>query len=95
MASFRFGVEWSALDHIESAAEISIPVLLFHGGADEYAPVASSREYADLVGDLATLIVIDGAGHGEAWNFDPTGYEAALADFLQSVMAEPNGDEEA
>jgi hypothetical protein len=95
MASFRFGVEWSALDHIQSAGEISIPVLLFHGGADEYAPVASSREYAHLIGDLATLMVVDGAGHGEAWNFDPTAYEAALADFLQRVLAEPSEDEEA
>ena len=95
MASFRFGVEWSALDHIEAADEVSVPVLLFHGGADEYAPVELSRQYADLIGDLATLVVVDGAGHGEAWNFDPTGYEAALADFLQRAMAEPSEDEEA
>lgn len=85
MASFRFGVEWSALDHIESADEIALPVLIFHGTEDTYAPIDVSRRYADIVGDRGTLVVVEGAGHGEAWNADPSTYEAALEYFLRAL----------
>ena len=91
MASFRFGVEWSALDHLQSAGEVTIPVLLFHGSDDDYAPLASSQEYADTLGELATLVIVDGAGHGEAWNLDPEAYEATLASFLADVVRAGEG----
>jgi len=93
MASFRFGIEWSALDHVDSADDLTIPVLVFHGNEDEYAPVDVSRRYADLLGDRGTLVIAEGAGHGEAWNVDPAAYEAALMVFLEGLMEPPAEDD--
>ncbi|HSM01402.1 MAG TPA: alpha/beta hydrolase [Acidimicrobiia bacterium] len=91
MASFRFGVEWSALDHVDTASEVTIPVLVFHGAEDAYAPIGVSRTYADVLGDRATLVVVEGAGHGEAWNLDPDSYESALREFLEDLTEPPTG----
>ncbi|MDP2622958.1 MAG: alpha/beta hydrolase [Actinomycetota bacterium] len=94
MASFRFGVEWSALDHIDAASEIAVPVLLFHGTDDAEAPITSSREYIAALGELATMITVPGADHGESWNLDPEAYQSALSEFLQAAATAPPEDDE-
>jgi hypothetical protein len=91
-ATFRFGIEWGALDHLEFASSITIPVLVFHGGADTEAPIEASREFAEILADLASLIEVPEAGHGEAWNLNPEAYEAALRQFLER-MSQPTGED--
>ena len=58
-------------------APLGVPTLLVHGDADQIVSFGSSKRYADragALGDDATLVAIDGAGHqvhlnprGEAW----------------------------
>jgi hypothetical protein len=91
MATFRFGVEWDALDQ-QFAPHIAVPVLLFHGVDDDAAPIESSRAFAEALAHLATLVEVDGAGHGEAWNVNPDAYEEALGAFLERV-SQPTGED--
>jgi len=93
MTSFRFGVEWSALDHITAAAEIAVPVLVFHGADDLDSPISASEAYVDAVEGPGTLIAVDGAGHGESWNLDPESYETALSEFLEAASTPPAEDD--
>lgn len=88
--TFRRGIDWNALDHIQVASQQVLPVLLFHGDRDDRFPIEDVRRYADLAGD-ARLVEVAGAGHGEAWNLDPLGYERALEQFLRDLAAESGG----
>ena len=46
------------------AQRISTPVLLVHGGRDAVSPVQQAQQFADELGDLATLIIFPDEGHG-------------------------------
>ncbi len=86
-ASWRFGVNWGAIDYVDRIEEaIGVPVLLFHGADDETVPVELSDDAAAALGDLVTYERFSGAGHVRSWNVDPERYEAALAAFLTRVV---------
>jgi hypothetical protein len=68
-------------------------VLVFHGAEDEDAPIEASRQFAEALADLASLVEVPGAGHGEAWNVDPEAYERTLSRFLEQV-SQPTGDDD-
>jgi fermentation-respiration switch protein FrsA (DUF1100 family) len=90
VATFRYGVEWTVLDHVAAARLQPRPVLILHGDADGRFPMASSRAYV-AAAPAATLVVVAGAGHGETWNIDPEAYEAALEAFLGETVVGPSG----
>ena len=85
ITSFRFGVDWDAMDYLDRASEISAPVLLFHGDADEKVPVSISERFAESRPDLVTYEVFAGAPHGGAWNVDSKRYEAVVGEFVDRV----------
>lgn len=88
MVTFRIGFDWAQADHITSADLLSVPVLVFHGEDDDVYPVEASRRFAEASPDLVTLVTVPGAGHGESWNVDPSGYEQALTGFLAGLLEE-------
>jgi fermentation-respiration switch protein FrsA (DUF1100 family) len=90
LATFRFGIEWTVLDHLATASQQLRPMLIFHGELDQRFPLASSRSYSTAAPD-ATLVVVPGAGHGATWNLDPEAYEAALVAFLGDTVVGPSG----
>lgn len=90
VATFRFGIEWTVLDHVAAAPLQPRRLLIFHGDADGRFPLTSSRAYAGAA-PAATLVVVAGAGHGETWNLDPEAYEAALGAFLGETVVGPSG----
>jgi len=49
-----------ALDH---ASELSLPLLLMHGGADPITSAEASRQFADKAGKNVTLCIWDGMYH--------------------------------
>jgi len=85
LASIRFDIDWNELDQIDRAGEYTLPVLVMHGEADSVVDVAMAREFAELIGDLATLVEFSGARHGQLWNADPPLYEDALLGFIERV----------
>jgi acylglycerol lipase len=48
---------------LEHAGDLSLPLLLMHGGADRLISVQASKEFADRAGDLCTLKVWEGLYH--------------------------------
>ncbi|MFG2877996.1 alpha/beta hydrolase family protein [Streptomyces sp. NPDC048337] len=65
---------------------LRVPVLIFHGPDDTFAPWEPSRRLAAARPDLVTLRTVREAGHGAMWNADPAGYEEALRRFLTPLM---------
>jgi hypothetical protein len=90
LATFRFGIDWTGLDLVAAATRQEHPVLIFHGAVDDRFPLSASEAYA-AADRHATLVVVPGAGHGEAWNVDPGAYDAALAGFLNDTVVGPAG----
>lgn len=82
VATFRFGVDWSELDHVDRVDEWEPPVLILHGRDDDEAPLRASTEFATAAIDRTLLLTFPGAPHGASWNTDPARYESAVAGFL-------------
>jgi pimeloyl-ACP methyl ester carboxylesterase len=89
LASWRFDVDWNAMDHMAHVDRVHIPILLFHGDEDDLAPIEVSERLARERPDIVTLVVGRGAGHVRTWNVGPNTYEAKVRDFLETVADLP------
>jgi pimeloyl-ACP methyl ester carboxylesterase len=92
IAGLRFGVDWDATGHLDEAEHLDVPVLIFHGTADDDVPIATSRELARSRPDIVALVEVEGATHLASWNVDPAAYEETLIGFLERVDGSPNGE---
>jgi len=90
-ATFRYGVDWAELDHVDRVADWAPPVLIVHGREDDESPLRASAEFATARVDSTLLLTFPGATYGASWNTDPERYESALIDFLAEHAA---GDSE-
>lgn len=88
LASFRFGVDFGAIDHVERGWDV--PTLILHGRSDDHHPLETSTEFALDRPDTVRLITFPGAGTGESWNSDRDRYEAAVLLFLEEHVAGPS-----
>jgi len=85
ISSYRFSVNWRALNYLKHADRLSSPILLFHGDADTTVPIRTSDALAKARPDLVTYVRVEGAYHVCAWNKAPDSYEAAVRDILMKV----------
>jgi pimeloyl-ACP methyl ester carboxylesterase len=89
LASWRFGVEWSLLDHVSQAAELRRPVLLLHGTADMATPVALADDFARAGDDMVEYHRFEGAGQGEVPAVAPRHVDRLIRDFLIKHLPTP------
>lgn len=76
------GFDPEAGDAMRALARCRTPVLLIHGEADGFVPLAMSRENCAACRAPVALITVPGAEHGLSYLVDRPGVEAALAAFL-------------
>lgn len=67
-------------------SETSIPKLLIHGTEDNIVPVSNAQSLYDVSKGYKDLVLINGAGHGEAQKVDPATYNQHVSDFLAVVF---------
>ena len=60
----------------------TVPVLFFHGEADEYVPCRMSRINYDACASRKQLVTVPGAGHGLSYPVAPERYLQTLRDFF-------------
>jgi pimeloyl-ACP methyl ester carboxylesterase len=82
----RAGTDFADLNELAHAKTFNLPILLYQGDADRAVPVSGADTLARARPDLVTYVRVHGAGHGEAYNVDPTRYDEALRAFLAKVM---------
>jgi alpha-beta hydrolase superfamily lysophospholipase len=85
VTTWRYGVDWDAVEYRDTAVALDIPVLLFHGANDDRVPVAMSDAFARARPDIVTYVRVATATHARSWNVDTTSYESAVTAFLQRV----------
>lgn len=94
MVTFRFGMDLSTADFVSRADVFTSPVLVIHGLDDLVYDPTRSAAFVEAA-ETASVLFVPGAGHGEAWNVDPVGYETAVRDFLDGLAEAEGVDEEA
>lgn len=87
MIGARIDADWSGLDALRHPGYFHLPILLFHGSADETVPVATSDEFARELPGWVTYYRVPHAGHVQAWNVDPGLYDQRLTAFLSRAMS--------
>jgi hypothetical protein len=82
VASWRFGVDWAAVDYLDDTDWLDVPALVTQGAADPTVPVTVPQAFKAAEPGLVTLVEFPNALHTEAWNFDSARWNAEVAAFL-------------
>jgi uncharacterized protein len=83
----RSGLDFGAVDYVDRADELDVPVLVFHGALDPKIPFEVPSSLAAARPDLVEFHPLDAGAHVRAWNEGPEAYAATLRDFLGRVTA--------
>lgn len=67
-------------------AKATIPILFFHGAADDFVPCHMVYELYNACRTKKKLVVIEGAGHVESCYKDTDLYEGAIKEFIFPIM---------
>ena len=73
--------EWSAAEAMESC---KVPVIFFHGEADDYVPCRMSRQNYEICRTRKQLVLVPGAGHGLSYPAAPEEYLEHLRQFYHT-----------
>jgi hypothetical protein len=84
-STIRFKVDWNGMDFLARADELTVPILLIHGDADDTVPVETSVEFASKLPELTELHTFANAGHVASWNLYTQEYERLVADFVKRI----------
>ena len=76
--------EYSALEAVKSC---KIPVIFYHGEADDFVPCEMSRLNYEACASRKALVTIPGAGHGLSYPVDPQRYLSTLKEFFGTDQA--------
>lgn len=81
----RFDPEaWSAA---EAMKQCKVPVLFFHGEADDFVPSWMSRKNYEICTSRKKLVLVPGAGHGLSYPADQEAYLENVRDFFHPGSA--------
>lgn len=75
-------VDFARLDLVARAADLSVPILLFHSVDDGYIPVTGSDALAAERPDIVTYERFTTARHTKLWNYDSDRWDAAITRWL-------------
>lgn len=69
---------------IESMKSTKLPVIFFHGDADDFVPCyMSEQNFEACASEKKRLVITPGAGHGLCFPVDAEGYLLALREFFE------------
>lgn len=68
------------MDWVARAHEVSTPVLIHHGTADQTTPITDSRAF--VAGSGNARLEESGAGHTVSWNMDPDRWHSITSKFV-------------
>lgn len=85
-ASWRNGIDWTKVDYLSRAADLSVPILIFHGDADRTVSIETSEALARARPDLVALRRLRGVDHVQGWNSDRELYRLQLQEFLRRIL---------
>ena len=67
---------------VEAVRKATLPIIFYHGDADDFVPCYMSKENYDACASRKALVIIPGAGHGLSYPVDKQTYLQTLRDFF-------------
>lgn len=90
MARVRAGYTFHDPSPLRAVGHIEVPLLLVHGNADDFVPVAMAHQLAEAApADRTDLLIIDQAGHSDGKYADPDAYYRTMTSFLNEKAGMP------
>jgi len=83
--NMRFGINWSELDFLSQAEELTVPILLVHSDSDDTVPIETSIEFAAALPSRVEFHTFIDAPHVASWNAYSDEYESLLRRFIERV----------
>lgn len=83
---------WSigdSFDNVRRIGRLSVPLLIFHGDRDRIVPVEMSRRLYARAREPKTLVIVEGAGHSDAYLAGGEGYRQAWLRFAGALRSFP------
>ena len=78
------------VDAVSAVQKCKVPVIFFHGEADDYVPCWMSRANYEACASRKSLVLIPGAAHGLSYPVAPTVYLDALRTFFGPEASHPS-----
>ena len=75
--------EFSPMEEVQRSR---LPILFFHGDADDFVPHAMSVQNHELCASKKRLVIIPGAGHGLCYPVDPETYMQEMREFFDPIL---------
>ena len=85
VSGLKTGARLSEASPIEAVKHIRVPVLFIHGDADKLIPIAMMRDMYEQCPTKKKMLVVEGAGHGDAMKQDREAYWGSIFEFLSDV----------
>lgn len=79
------GFDLEETSPVEAVKNAKIPIIFFHGDADDFVPWDMSRENFEACTSEKRFVTIPGAGHGLCYLHDKDAYLQALREFYHYV----------
>ncbi len=84
-AKLFVGIGLDSFTAKRSLKNATVPVIFFHGEADDFVPCDMSKTLYDVCSSKKRLVLVKGAGHGLAYPVDKNKYLSALKEFESSL----------
>ena len=78
-----------AVDAISAVRNCKVPVIFYHGDADDYVPCHMSEKNYEACTSRKKLVIIPGAGHGLSYPIAPEYYRSTLREFFGPEASSP------
>lgn len=79
------GIDVEKSRPIEAVKNCTVPVIFFHGEADDFVPCCMSRENYDACPTRKALVTVPGAGHGLSYPANKELYLKELGEFFKDI----------
>ncbi|GAT73233.1 hydrolase of the alpha/beta superfamily [Microbacterium sp. HM58-2] len=76
-------IPFDRLDMVARAEELTMPILILHSDDDGFVPADASHALQEARPDLVTMPRFSVARHTKLWNYDQTGWTAAITGWLE------------
>lgn len=89
VVSARIDVSWDELDALQHADDLRLPILLFHGTADDVVPISTSADLASELPRWVEFHRVPRAAHIASWNVNPASYDRHVRSFVERLPDDP------
>lgn len=81
----RHGWSFPDISPIKDLEKTKTPILFIHGKEDSFIPLQMTLDMFKRKKDNKKLYLVPRAGHAEAYNTDPKGYEKKVIEFIKDI----------